>query len=386
MNFTPFSFSGKPLASLSLGCMRFPGREAASDIIHAAAARDVLYLDTSPGYCFRTEEENSEAWVGAAVRDIRDKVIVSTKCSPGNGGDGIGEWNKPHGFNVRTADEVRAQMEQSLTRMGLDRLDCYQLWAIHTAEQFDEAMKPGGWLEGVQKAREEGVFTHLGITGHAPTGEIKRWVDSGLFEMITVPFHIMDTSRLEGIRYALDRGLAVIAMNPLAGGLLGSASDSLARELPDAGVTSARDLALRYVASVGTISALSGMTSVEDVEQNVETLSRPLWSSDEAESVRARFEALLGSAEYVCTGCRYCEPCEQGLDIAGILQLRNYHVVLNLDTAKRSFQNRYKHWGERYKADECIECGICEGRCPNGIPVSMLMKEVMETLGEGLGS
>ena len=93
-----------------------------------------------------------------------------------------------------------------MRRLQVDKLDCYQLWAIHVPQLFDEAMKKGGWMEGVQKARTEGLFRHLGITGHADSKEIIRWVDSGLFEMITVPFHMMDLSRLEGIRYAQLQG------------------------------------------------------------------------------------------------------------------------------------------------------------------------------------
>jgi len=264
----------------------------------------------------------------------------------------------------------------------VDRLDCYQLWAVHVPELFDKALEPGGWMEGVQKAREEGLFRHLGVTGHADSAEIKRWVDSGYFEMITVPFNLLDASRLEGIAYALSKGVAVIAMNPLAGGLLGSTSDAVRTTLGDLGVESAVDVAMRYVASVGA-SALGGMTSAAEVEANVAALRPALWSAAQAEEVRARFEALLGSAEYVCTGCGYCLPCTENLGIPGILRLRNYHVVLQLEKARQWFRDRYA-WDERFKANRCSECGLCEGKCPNQLPVTDLLKEVMATLGEGL--
>ncbi len=383
MNFTRFELAGKPLASLSIGCMRYPSREAAAEVIDACAAHDVLYLDTSPMYCYRNEEENTETWTGAAIKGYRDKMIVSAKCATGNGGNQVGEYDPARGFSITTADQVRRQIDQSLRRLQVDRFDCYQLWAVHVPPLFDEALKPGGWLEGVLKAKDEGLFTHLGVTGHADSAEIKRWVDSGWVEMITVPFHLMDISRLEGIRYARDHGVAVVAMNPLAGGFLGSASEGLAREMADAGVSSAADLALRYVASIEGVSALSGMTSAAEAEANCATLSQPLFGEEQAEALRLRFESLIQNAEYVCTGCRYCLPCSEELDIPGILRLRNYHVVLQLESAQREFRHRYRH-DEKFRADKCTECGLCEGRCPNQLPVASLMKEVMATLAEAV--
>jgi hypothetical protein len=221
----------------------------------------------------------------------------------------------------------------------------------------------------------------VGVTGHADSAEIKRWVDSGLFEMITVPFNMIDRSRLEGIRHAHAKGVAVIAMNPLVGGLLGSSSQILADALADEGVSSATDMALRYCAAHPGVSALCGMTSPAEVPQNAASLSLPAWSEEKAEQVRERFDAIRGQAEAVCTGCKYCLPCPQGLDIPGILALRNIHLVLKMDSARRSFEERYQYWGDLYKADRCAACGQCEGKCPNRLPVSQLMGQVMELLG-----
>ena len=83
MQFTSYRFDGKSLASLSIGCMRFPSREAAAEVIRECVKHDVLYLDTSPMYCYRNDEENTETWTGAAIKGMREKFIVSAKCSTG---------------------------------------------------------------------------------------------------------------------------------------------------------------------------------------------------------------------------------------------------------------------------------------------------------------
>lgn len=379
MHNTGFSFNGKPLAKLSLGCMRFPSREAAAEVVAECVKENILYLDTSPAYCYKSEEENCETWVGDAIQGFRDKVILSAKCSSGNGGTEIGEYTPSKGFSITTADQVRRQIEQSLRRLKVDKLDCYQLWAVHSPAVFEEALKPGGWLEGVLKAKEEGLFQHLGITGHGNSEEVKRWIDTGYFEMITIPFNIINASRLEVAKYAAEKGIAVIAMNPLSGGLLGSPSQVIADEMADLGVTSAFDMALRYCAAFPGFSALSGMTTAQEVRTNAEIVSKPLWSEEEAETVRKRFTALLGKAEHVCTQCKYCMPCPQKLNIPEILRLRNYRLLLQLDSAKTSFQNRYRQ-NDAFKADRCVKCGVCESRCPNSLPVAQLMEHVMEIM------
>ncbi|MEI6603179.1 MAG: aldo/keto reductase [Clostridia bacterium] len=77
------TLAGKPLATMSVGCMRWDGPEHVTEIVHTCVEHGALYLDTSPMYCFRSEEENSERWVGEAIKGIREKVILSAKCCQG---------------------------------------------------------------------------------------------------------------------------------------------------------------------------------------------------------------------------------------------------------------------------------------------------------------
>jgi uncharacterized protein len=376
MNYTGYYFNGKPLASLSAGCMRFSNIQEAIDVLKECVDNDILYLDTSPGYCYKSEEENCETWVGEAIKGFRDKVILSSKCSSGNGGTGIGEYNPACGFSITTSDQVRREIEQSLTRFQVDTLDCYQLWSVHNPLIYDEALKPGGWLEGALKAKEEGLFNYLGITGHADNKEMKRWIDSGYFEMITLPFNIMDNSRMEIINYAREKNIAVIIMNPLAGGLLGGTSDKIVKEMSDLEASSVSEIALRYCASMDGVSALSGMTSVKQVRENIKSINNSKWTSEQAEKIRIRFTDLLGKAEHICTTCKYCMPCPNELDIPEILKLRNLHLIYGLTNVEDVFKERHTWWGNKYKVENCTACGTCESKCPNSLPISRLMNEV----------
>ena len=166
-------------------------------------------------------------------------------------------------------------------------------------------------------------------------------------------------------------------MNPLAGGLLASSSSVLSSELDELGVESAYDMALRYCTSFPGVSALSGMTSKDEVNENVRVINKPSWTELQAESVRETLFSLLGSSQYICTTCKYCLPCPQGIWIPEVLKLRNYFSVLKMDSARKLYLSRSKN-DDRFRAQNCVKCGACESRCPNGLPVGKLMQEVSE--------
>lgn len=376
MKYTKFSFNGKKLALLSIGCMRYRGRSEAAEIIPYMAKHGALFLDTSPMYCFRSESENNETWVGSAIKNIKDKVILSAKCSTGGGGTEVGEYNPVHGFSITTADQVRRVIDQSLRRLDVDRFDMYQLWSIHSPRTFEEAFKKGGWLEGVMKAKEEGLFGHLGITGHSGADDIKRWVDTGLFESVTVPFNLMDNSRLEGLLYAMEKNVATIAMNPLAGGLLGGPSGELAEKMSDMGIKSAADLAIRYINAYG-ISALAGVSVLGEAEDDIAIMEHDLLTPGKAETLRARFFGMIDESEFSCTSCGYCMPCPAGLKIPDIFRLRNHAKVLGLASAKQELEWKAKN-DDAFNAKKCTTCGKCEKKCPNGLRITDMMAGILE--------
>ena len=372
VNMTGKEIEGKALADLAIGTMRWDGADTVKSIIDACVERGVVYLDTSSCYCYKDEQENSEAWVGKAIENIRDKVILSAKCSPGNGGIDIGEFSE-RGFSVQTESNLRRMMEDQLRRLRTDHFDCYAMWSVTSDKVYESAFKKGGWLEGAIKAKEEGLFKHLGITGHPDNKLLKRWVDEGIFEVITVPFNIMDHSRLEGIQYALSKGITVLAMNPLAGGLLGGGSEIIRQRFADEGISCPAELAFKYVEAHGLVS-LCGFTDLAQVEENIGYLSGEKWTEEQADAAANTILEMTGQTEHLCTGCGYCKPCPQGINIPEVLRMRNYHYLLGLETATRDLKNRGS-WDDGFKLDRCTQCKKCSSKCPNKLPTHELIND-----------
>lgn len=356
------------LSPIVIGAMRFKDRASAAATIHRAIDCGFNYIDTSPCYCRQSDQENSESWVGEAVRrsDYRGRVQVSTKCSPGNGGLEIGyDFNPSGGFGVRSVEQVRQVFQQSLDRMGLDAVDFYHLWTTHTVEQLEEAMKPGGWYEGVCDLRREGRFNHLGVTSHADTDMVIRFLETGKFELVTVPLNIVNTTRLGLVGYCAEKQIPLIAMNPLAGGFL-AANEEL------------KELALRYLLKLPNVHVLIGFSSVEEVDYAKWILDTMPQCTMTAEDMVKRVDELIDTTDPRCTACGYCRPCPQGINVGASLSYYNLYKYLGMKEAKEAFLG--KQWEAGLKLDSCTGCLQCQKRCPNDLPLEHILADAKEIM------
>ena len=349
------------LSKIVMGGMRFKDKESACEVIRAAIDAGFNYIDTCPMYC----DTNSEEWVGEAVnyKDYRKRVQISTKCSPGNGGLGIGEFNKAEGFGVRTKEEVKEMFDQSLKRLNMDSVDFYHLWTTHTQEQFDEAMKKDGWYDGVMEQKDS--FKHFGLTTHADSDTFIKFLETGKFETVTIPLNIINRTRHKALEYCKENNIKVIAMNPMAGGFIANHPEL-------------KELALRYLLKLDNVHALVGFSSVEEVEYAkwvLDTMNDFNMSVDE---IIIRVEELIDANEPSCTACGYCQPCPQGITIGYALSFYNLYKYMNLEGAKIKFNNT--QWNDELRLDKCVECGLCETRCPNKLPVVNIIKDAKKLL------
>lgn len=370
--------AGWRVSELSFGCMRFADDETAAAAVKKAVELGVNYFDVAPAYGGGTAEPR----LGMGLKGLdRSKVIVTAKSSPGNGGDGVGlEYNPATGFGIRSAAQARAQIERSMEIIGVDHLDMYQLWACHGPAVFEEAIKPGGFLEGVSQAREEGLFDHIGFTGHMNSEDLIRAMDRFEFDCVTIPFQLRDMSRVRFVEYCAEHGIGVIAMNPLAGGALARPTPVLQRIATDNGLASMTEAALRYLTYYpGVTSALAGFTYADQVIEDVEALSHGALSVELAVSIAERVHELYANVQHFCTACGYCGECPQGILIPKVLEVYSNTLVPSAsDEAFEMLAERLVADPTGYNPALCSVCRQCEEKCPNKLPVSDLMSKAAE--------
>jgi len=371
MQYRVLGRTGLKVSALGFGTMRFPMKDDNVDadatvaMLHRAMDLGVNYFDSAVGYC----NSQSEITLGKALKGRREGNVVSTKYPP---------W----GDRTLKADDCRKIIEQSLSRMEVDYIDVYNMHSLDW-ETAEKVLAPDGAVQGARKAKEEGLVRHLGFSFH---DDPKRMIDiikaAPDFEVVTCQYNLLDRANEESMAYAHEHGLGVVIMGPVAGGRLGFPSEKLQGMLPD-GIKSSPELALRFVVSNPNVTvALSGMGTIEMVEENAATASRgEALTADERQRIIEMTEENKRLAELYCTGCGYCMPCPNGVNIPKNFVMMNLHRVWGLTEAARKW---YTWFGPKepnnLNAGACEECGQCEPKCPQKIPIVEQLKETHRAL------
>jgi predicted aldo/keto reductase-like oxidoreductase len=183
--------------------------------------------------------------------------------------------------------------------------------------------------------------------------------------------------------FAREQGLGVVVMGPVGGGRLGAPSKVI-RDLLPGTVRSSAEVALRFVFTNPNFHiALSGMSSRKQLEENVVLADKagPL-SAGEQEQLGAMMKENERLAGLYCTGCKYCMPCPQGIGIPDVFTMMNYHRVYKITHyAKQNYAMIGKvPWMQYKDAAACVECGICEDKCPQKLPIRQQLKETHNAL------
>jgi len=349
----PFGSTGLPVSSLSIGAMRLPKEMSkAVTLLRAAIDAGCNYIDTSFGY------GDSELKLAQALKDgYRERVMLSTKCSP---------WiHKEDGYTTSASDTLR-KMEESMKRLEVDYLDFYQVWNVTDADTLRQATAPGQMVDGIHEAMKEGLVRHIAATAHAPDEVVTDMIDGGLFETITISYNLLNRGREAVMAHAFEKGVGIVAMNPIAGGLLGCHSPALDGILPDFPLSTTQ-LSLKFVIEHPHIScAISGFSKMSDVEENVEAaLAPPLTGEDRKALVDGLVRIQQESKEF-CTQCGYCMPCEQGVEIRRIFDMVNKYLILGLEDWARA---AYANLRPEQRADACTGCGACTPKCTNKLDI-----------------
>ena len=372
-------------SALGFGVMRLPiidgdpgkiDEEPATQLVRTAIDHGVNYVDTAWPY----HREQSERFLGRALRDgYRERVKLATKLPC---------WlvKEPADFD-RYLDEQRA-------RLNTERIDFYLLHALE-ADRW-RAMRDLGVLDWAEKARADGRIGHIGFSFHDNYGAFQEIVDAyDGWEFCQIQYNYLDEdyqAGTRGLEYAADKGLGVIVMEPLRGGLLaGRAGQRVGNGLPPsiqalwdsaARRRTPAEWALQWLwnkPQVGLV--LSGMSTLEQVEENVASASRSAvggLTDEELARVAAVRDEYRRLTPIPCTECKYCQPCPNGVNIPTVFGFYNEAIMFN---AQGYGQYAYMNWlPEDQRADKCVACGECEAQCPQHIQII----QWLETAGDYL--
>ena len=307
--------------------------EGTKRVIRQLMEAGVNYIDTARAYTV------SEEYLGYALEGIRDKFILASKCYS------------------RTKEAAAKDIETSLKNLRTDYIDLYQIHNPSPAE-LEQVLQPDGALAALQEAKAAGKIGHIGITLHSAE-LFKKALEFDWVETIMFPYNIVETQGAELIAECARRNIGFIAMKPLAGGALDDAT-----------------LALRFVASNPDITVvIPGMAAVEEVAQNIAAVAdtSPL-RPEELEAMEAIRKSL--GTEF-CRRCNYCAPCTAGISISGVFLMEGYYSRYNL---QQWATDRYKAMAK--KASDCVDCGVCETRCPYQLPIRKMLQKAKSVFGE----
>lgn len=232
-------------------------------------------------------------------------------------------------------------------------------------------------VDGIRRAMDEGLVDHIAATTHAPLDVIHEIIDCGIFETLTVSYHLLNHEQEPILAHAHKAGLGTIVMNPLAGGALGQPSDVVCDLLPGSSLP-CWALALRFIYDHPHITtAISGFERISDVEQGVALAEAPPLTPEQRAELVERAAGLYEAGRKFCTECEYCMPCEQGIPIRWIFQMATHARLFGLLEHSR---RRYARLKPEQRADQCTQCGICETKCPNNLLIREELAKAHELL------
>ena len=383
MHYRPYGSTGRDVSMLGFGAMRLPAHEdgtcdydASVPLLRRGIDLGINYIDTARGYISGT----SEVAVGKAIRGYdRQRLFVVTKIPSNDIQNSVGrEW--------------RRQLDEQLRRFDTEYLDMILFHGLRWESFQEHLSKPGYALEAARRAQAEGLVRHVGFSSHDTAEHIVKLIETGEFEGVLLQYNFLDGHNLPAIRAAARAGMGVTVMGPVAGGRLGVPG---AVAMPGEGMEALRlpDLALRYVwGTEGVTVALSGMNAEQQIDENVASAESSAGMSDaDRDRIRSILERNKRLTELYCTACGYCMPCPNDVNIPENFRFMNWHRVWGLTAeakdayAKLGEDGFFAAWSSQkitgLSAEHCIQCGVCEPKCPQNIPIRKQMLEVAEALG-----
>ena len=361
---------GNELSQLGYGCMRFTKK--GSQIDYEKAEREVLYaiehginyFDTAYAYM------GSEECLGRILEEngVRDKVNIATKLPQ---------------YLLRSMKVIDKTFREELRRLRTDHIDYYLMHMFTDLSEW-ERLQSYGIEQWIADRKAEGSIRQIGFSYHGDTAMCLRILDAYDWDFCQVQYNYLDENSQagrKGVMAAAERGIPVIIMEPLRGGKLVDLPVNAKRELRESGTGySAAELGLRWLWDQSEVTVvLSGMNSLEMVEENIRIASdaAPGSFTDADRELIDRIRKIIKEKEKVgCTGCRYCMPCPQGIDIPGTFYYYNLmYIEKGKNRARFEYLRNVGMQKEPIYASACVRCGKCEQHCPQHIQIRDMLKK-----------
>ena len=355
---------GIQASAFGLGCMRFNGpasgdstidEQKAISLIRKAIDGGVTYLDTAYVYLDKT----SEIVLGKALLDgYRDRVTIATKM-PAEA--------------VKDRAGMEALLAEELRKLQTDHIDFYLMHGIN--RQKWEYFKSIGAPEFFNDMKKEGKIRYKCFSFHGPYEEFEYILNDWDWDMVQIQYNFMDINNQAGTRgleLAGSKGIPVVIMEGLFGGRLANAPDNVQALYDRFPVKrSAVEWAFRWLCNHPAVSVvLSGCNEAEQIEENLQifdTVEPGIMNAEELKLIDDVRAAYISRTKIGCTGCRYCMPCPNGVNIPGVFSVWNNVSLYNVDPKSDwQYNNIIK---QESGADRCVGCGACEAACPQHLNI-----------------